>query len=79
VQTRRYARVLLGDWRTLALFAAAPVALGALILVRLPEEQLGQPPTGQFRLISHAPIVLFVVVICVTLVGAGAAIRDGCA
>ena len=76
VQTRRYARVLLGEWRTRALLVAAPLVLGALILIRLPEDQLGQPPTGQFRLVSYAPVVLFVVVICVTLVGAAGAIRE---
>jgi ABC-type multidrug transport system ATPase subunit/pSer/pThr/pTyr-binding forkhead associated (FHA) protein len=74
--TRRYARVLASDRRNLALLLLQAPVLGALMLFALPAGELAAPPPGQLRLLSKAPLVLFIVTLGGTWIGASNAARE---
>ncbi len=76
VLTRRYARVMASDRRNLMLIALTAPLLGVLIWVVLPSGELGPLPAGQIRLVSQAPLVLFVLVVGITQLGASVAARE---
>ncbi|HYF46034.1 MAG TPA: FHA domain-containing protein, partial [Acidimicrobiales bacterium] len=74
--TARYAEVLASDRRNaLLLLLQAPV-LGLLLLAALPAGELGAPPPTELRLVSAAGIVLFVLLVGATWLGANNAIRE---
>jgi ABC-type transport system involved in multi-copper enzyme maturation permease subunit len=64
------------DRRNLALIALTAPLLGVLIWVVLPSGELGPLPAGQIRLVSQAPLVLFVLVVGVTQLGASVSARE---
>ena len=74
--TRRYARVVAGDRRNLALLLAQPVVLGLLMLVALPPNELTSPDAGEVRVVSRAGLVLLVVTLGATWLGASNAVRE---
>jgi ABC-type multidrug transport system ATPase subunit len=74
--SRRYVRVIAGDRRALALLALQAPLLGLLMLVALPADELAQPPLGELRLLSKAGLVLLIVVMGATWLGASNAIRE---
>lgn len=76
VLTRRYARVMGSDHRNIALIALTAPLLGVLIWTVLPAGELGPLPAGQIRLVSQAPLVLFVLVVGITQLGASVAARE---
>ena len=72
----RFVAVLASDRRNLALlFLQAPV-LGILMMVALPENELSFPSATQVRFVSTAGLVLFVVLLGGTWLGANNAIRE---
>ncbi len=74
--TVRYLDVLVSDRRNaLLLLLQAPI-LGVLLLAALPAGELGSPPTSVVRLVSAAGIVLFVLLVGATWLGANSAIRE---
>ncbi|MEX2195694.1 MAG: ATP-binding cassette domain-containing protein [Thermoleophilaceae bacterium] len=74
--TRRYARVVTSDRRNLALLVLQPVLLGLLMLAALPAGELGTLAEGELRVVSRAGLVLLVVVLGATWLGASNAIRE---
>ena len=74
--TRRYAEVVLGDRRNVALLALQAPLLGVLMLVALPAGELGPADDGELRLISQASLVLLVLVLGVTWLGMSNAVRE---
>jgi ABC-type multidrug transport system ATPase subunit len=76
VLVRRSLRVLAADRRALLLALASGPVLGVLILISLPDDQLGSTEPGVFRLVSQAPIVLLVLVLSANLLGTGNAVRE---
>jgi ABC-type multidrug transport system ATPase subunit len=76
VLVRRYVRVLVGDRRNALLLVAQPVILGALMLAALPADQLAAPAAGHVRAVSEAGLVLLVVVLGATWIGAANAIGE---
>jgi energy-coupling factor transporter ATP-binding protein EcfA2 len=74
--TRRYARVIAGDRRNLALLLAQPVILGLLMLVALPANELTAPDAGEVRVVSRAGLVLLVITLGATWLGASNAVRE---
>jgi ABC-type multidrug transport system ATPase subunit len=76
VLVRRQTRVILADRRYAMLLVAQPLILGVLMLAALPANQLAAPLAGQVRAVSEAGLVLLVVVLGATWVGAGNAIGD---
>jgi ABC transport system ATP-binding/permease protein len=74
--TRRYARVIAGDRRNLALLLAQPAILGLLMLVALPAHELAAPDAGEVRVVSRAGLVLLVVMLGATWLGASNAVRE---
>ena len=74
--TRRYLRVVTSDRRNLALLILQPILLGLLMLAALPAHELGAPAEGELRVVSRAGLVLLVVVLGATWVGASNAIRE---
>ena len=74
--TRRYVQVLAGDRRNLTLLALQAPLLGLLMLVALPAGELAEPPAGELRLISKAGLVLLVIVMGTTWLGASNAARE---
>jgi ABC-type multidrug transport system ATPase subunit len=74
--TRRYARVMASDRRNLALTLAQPPLLGLLMLAALPAGELTAPASGDVRVVSRAGLVLLVVVLGMTWLGASNAIRE---
>jgi ABC-type multidrug transport system ATPase subunit len=73
---RRYLRVLAGDRRNLVLLALQPIVLGLLMLVALPADELTAPASGEFRAVSRAGLVLLMLVLASTWIGASNAIRE---
>ena len=74
--SRRYVRVLYSDRRNLAILVLQAPFLGALLLAALPPGELKLTPTGQFRLVSKAPFVLFLIALAMTWLGASNAVRE---
>ena len=74
--SRRYVRVLTADRRNLAILLLQAPFLGVLLLVALPPGELKAIPIGQFRLVSRAPFVLFLIMLSVTWLGASNAVRE---
>ena len=74
--SRRYARVVASDRRNLALLVAQPALLGLMILLTMPAGELGAPAEGHIRLLPRAGLVLLVVVLSTTWLGASNAIRE---
>ncbi len=73
---RRDLKVIAADRMSAATMLAAGPLLGLLALWRLPPHELGQLPALQFRLLSQASLVLFVVMLCMTLLGLSNGIRE---
>ena len=76
VLVRRYLHVIAGDRRNVALLVLQPVILGLLMLVALPAHELAAPGVGQVRAVSRAGLVLLVVLIAATWIGASNAVRE---
>jgi ABC-type multidrug transport system ATPase subunit len=74
--SRRYTRVILSDRRNLVLLLAQPAVLGLLILLTMPAGELGAPAEGHIRLLPRAGLVLLVVLLSTTWLGASNAIRE---
>lgn len=74
--TRRYTRVLTSDRRNLALLLLQPPLLGLLMMAALPAGELTAPAEGEVRVVSRAGLVLLVVVLGMTWLGASNAIRE---
>ena len=74
--TARYVEVLAADRRNAALLLLQAPILGVLILAALPAGELGAPPATELRLVSAAGIVLFVLLVGATWLGANNAIRE---
>ncbi len=74
--TARYIEVLAADRRNSALLLLQAPILGVLLLAALPSGELGPPPTTEVRLVSAAGIVLFVLLLGATWLGANNAIRE---
>ncbi len=74
--TRRYFQVLSSDRRNLALLLLQPPLLGLLMLAALPAGELSAPASGDVRVVSRAGLVLLVVVLGMTWLGASNAIRE---
>lgn len=74
--TRRYTRVIGGDRRNLTLLCLQPVVLGLLMLAALPAGELAAPDAGEFRAVSRAGLVLLVLVLGTTWIGASNAVRE---
>jgi ABC transport system ATP-binding/permease protein len=72
----RYLAVLVADRRNLALLLAQAPVLGVLMLAALPAGELGLPEAPEVRLVSTAGLVLFVVLLGATWMGANNAIRE---
>jgi ABC-type multidrug transport system ATPase subunit len=76
VLTRRRIASIWADKRTLALWLGLAVTLGVLLLVALPEGELGKLDPPLLRLTSRAPLVVLTVVLGVTELGAFNTIRE---
>jgi len=74
--TRRYLAVIAGDRRYLGLLLLQGPLLGLLFLVALPAGQLAPSPPGELRVVSQASLVLLVVALGVTGLGASNAVRE---
>jgi ABC transport system ATP-binding/permease protein len=74
--TRRYTRVIAGDRRNVALLLAQPVILGVLMLIALPANELAAPDAGEVRVVSRAGLVLLVITLGATWLGASNAVRE---
>ena len=72
----RYIEVLAADRRNAALLLLQAPVLGVLILAALPAGELGPPLVTEVRLVSAAGIVLFVLLVGATWLGANNAIRE---
>ena len=72
----RFVAVLAADRRNLALLALQAPVLGVLMLVALPDNELAFPSPTQVRFVSTAGLVLFVVLLGGTWLGANNAIRE---
>lgn len=68
--------VLTADRRNLAMLALQAPILGVLMLVALPAGELAPPILPEVRLVSTAGLVLFVVLLGATWLGANNAIRE---
>jgi ABC-type multidrug transport system ATPase subunit/pSer/pThr/pTyr-binding forkhead associated (FHA) protein len=74
--TARSVEVLVADRRNLALLLLQAPILGVLVLAALPSGELGPPPPSEVRLVSAAGIVLFVILVGATWLGANNSIRE---
>lgn len=74
--TRRYARVVTSDRRNALLLLLQPLLLGLIMLAALPAHELTQPAEGDIRIVSRAGLVLLIVVLGTTWLGASGAIRE---
>ncbi len=72
----RYLAVLLADRRNVALLALQAPVLGVLMLAALPARELAMPAEPEVRLVSTAGLVLFVILLGVTWIGANNAVRE---
>jgi hypothetical protein len=74
--TRRYARVIGSDRRNAAMLALQPAVLGLLMMLALPAHELSRPDAGIIRIASRGGLVLLVVMLGMTWLGASNAIRE---
>ena len=74
--TRRSVEVLAGDRRNLALLLLQAPVLGLLMLVALPTGQLGPPADGAIRIAAKGGLVLLILVLGATWLGASNAARE---
>ncbi|MBA2463205.1 MAG: ATP-binding cassette domain-containing protein [Actinobacteria bacterium] len=74
--SRRYVRVLVADRANLALLVAQPIVLGLLMLAALPAHEFAAPAGGVVRTVSRAGLVLLVVMLGATWLGASNAVRE---
>ena len=74
--TRRYARVMASDRRNLVLLLLQPIVLGLIMLAALPAGEFDRPAEGEVRVASRAALVLLVVVMGATWIGASNAVRE---
>jgi ABC-type multidrug transport system ATPase subunit len=74
--TRRSVAVLAGDRRNLALLLLQAPFLGVLMLLALPAGQLAPPDDGAIRLAAKGGLVLLILVLGVTWLGASNAARE---
>lgn len=74
--SRRYLRVVTSDRRNLALLVLQPLILGILMLAALPAHELAPPPEGEIRVVSRAGLVLLIIVLGATWLGASNAVRE---
>jgi ABC-type multidrug transport system ATPase subunit/pSer/pThr/pTyr-binding forkhead associated (FHA) protein len=74
--TRRYTRVITSDRRNAAMLALQPAVLGVLMMLALPAHELERPAAGVIRLASRGGLVLLVVMLGMTWLGASNAIRE---
>lgn len=74
--TRRSVEVLAGDRRNLALLLLQAPVLGLLMLLALPAGQLAPPDDGAIRLAAKGGLVLLILVLGVTWLGASNAARE---
>jgi hypothetical protein len=65
-----------GDRRNVSLLVLQPVIIGLLMLVALPAHELSAPAAGQVRAVSRAGLVLLVVLLGATWIGASNAVRE---
>lgn len=76
VLTKRRVASILADKRTLGLWLGLAVGLGAILVVALPEGELGRLELPMIRITSKAPLVVLTVVLGVTELGAFNTIRE---
>ena len=74
--SRRFVSVLASDKRNLMLLLAQAPILGVLMLIAMPTNELSMPAPTQIRFVSTAGLVLFVVLLGSTWLGANNAIRE---
>jgi ABC-type multidrug transport system ATPase subunit/pSer/pThr/pTyr-binding forkhead associated (FHA) protein len=74
--SRRFVKVLGSDRRNLLLLALQAPVLGVLMLIALPAGELGFPSPTQIRFVSTAGLVLFVILLGSTWLGANNSIRE---
>jgi ABC-type multidrug transport system ATPase subunit/pSer/pThr/pTyr-binding forkhead associated (FHA) protein len=74
--TRRYTRVIGSDRRNALMLALQPAILGLLMMLALPPHELSRPEAGVIRLASRGGLVLLIVVLGMTWLGASNAIRE---
>lgn len=74
--TARSFEVLLADRRNLALLVAQAPLLGLLMLVALPAGELAPPVESEVRFVSAAGLVLFLLMVGATWLGANNAVRE---
>lgn len=74
--TRRYLAVIGGDRRYRRLLLLQGPVVGLLMLVALPADQFAGVPPGEARLLTSAALVLIVVSLAVTGLGASNAVRE---
>ncbi|MGH9157100.1 MAG: FHA domain-containing protein [Acidimicrobiales bacterium] len=74
--TRRYLAVIAGDRRYLGLLLLQGPLLGLLFLAALPPGQLAASDPGELRFVSQAAVVLLVMALGVTGLGASNAVRE---
>ncbi len=76
VLTRRSLSILFADRRSIGLLVGMAVAMSLLMLVALPSGELTKLALPQVRLASKAPLVLLVLVLGATVLGAFNSIRE---
>ena len=72
----RFARVLVSDRRNALLLVLQAPVLGLLMAIALPTAELSAPGVTEIRFVSTAGLVLFVVLLGATWLGANNAIRE---
>ena len=72
----RYVRVIAGDRRNAVLLVLQPLVLGLLMLAALPAGELAAPAAGHVRAVPRAGLVLLVVLLGATWLGASNAVRE---
>ncbi|MEA2496712.1 MAG: transport system ATP-binding/permease protein [Thermoleophilaceae bacterium] len=76
MQTRRYTRVIASDRRNVAMLILQPAVLGLIMMLALPAHELSRPDPGIIRIASRGGLVLLVVMLGMTWLGASNAIRE---
>ncbi len=74
--SKRFVSVLASDRRNMMLLLAQAPILGVLMLIAMPTNELSMPSPTQIRFVSTAGLVLFVVLLGSTWLGANNAIRE---
>ena len=74
--TRRYARVITSDRRNAIMLILQPAVLGLLMMLALPNGELARPDAGIIRVASRGGLVLLVVMLGMTWLGASNSIRE---